>query len=158
MQKYKFYIQEVEWKADSNSYVALSGASPTDIEDKFKGLKYSKCEGLEDVGEANLYTEEYADSDRLRVYIPSDLTHKATEIKLTLFFVGDERRNAYNAFNDWIMGKTLAYWDTARNKKLIFFVKNPVKPSNDKFKGSTPYIEVTYTLSNVYGKAESLIK
>lgn len=148
-------MQEVTWEASSQDYVEVNGTLK-ELEADFQGLKYLKCEGLEDIGEANVYTEEFADSDRLRVYIPETVTHKATEVKLTLVFVGNERRSTFNSFNEYIEKGFHSYWDTARNKKLIFFVKNPVKPSDDIYKGGTPYIQVTYTLSNVYGKTTTV--
>lgn len=158
MQKYKFYMQEVAWDEVQGEYSAVEGSSTIDLEEyeEFKGLKYIKCEGLENVGEANVYTEEFADSDRLRVYVPENVTHKATEVKLTLIFIGEKRRASFKAFNSYIERGFHAYWDTARNKKLIFFVKNAVKPSEDIYKGGKPYIEVTYTLSNVYGKTTNV--
>lgn len=127
-----------------------------DLEADFSGLKYLKCEGLEDVGEARIYTENYADSDRTRVYIPDELTNEPTTVKLTLIFVGDNRRNAFNTFNEYIRNGIHAYWDTARNKELIFYIKDGIKPSDDIYKGSTPYMQCTYTLTNVYGKTTNV--
>lgn len=157
-------MQEVAWynggyqdkEVNDDGTLSKTFFEIKDLEKDFEGLKYIKCEGLEEVGEANVYTEEFADSDRLRVYVPENVTHKATEVKLTLLFVGENRRSIFNTFNSYIEKGFHAYWDSARNKKLIFFVKSPVKPSDDIYKGSTPYIQVTYTLSNVYGKTEAM--
>lgn len=152
-QTYKFYMQEVT--LNNGEYEEIDDTKK-DLEVNFSGLKYVKCEGLEDVGEARVYTESYADSDRTRVYIPTELTNEPTTVKLTLLFVGDSRRSSFNSFNEYIRNGFHAYWDTARNKKVIFYVKDPIKPSDDIYKGSTPYIQCTYTLTNVYGKSTNV--
>lgn len=163
MQSYKFYMQEVAWynggyqdkEVNDDGTLSETVFEIKDLEEDFEGLKYIKCEGLEDVGEANVYTEVFADSDRLRVYVPENVTHKATEVKLTLIFVGENRRSTFNNFNEYIQQGFHAYWDSARKKRFVFFVKDAIKPSEDKFIGSTPYIEATYTLSNIKGKTET---
>lgn len=146
-------MQEVTLK--NGGYVKVEGTIK-DLETDFGGLKYMKCEGLEDIGEARIYTETYADSDRARVYIPTELTNEPTTVKLTLIFVGDNRRSSFNSFNEYIRNGFHAYWDTARNKELIFYVKDQIKPSDDIYKGSTPYIQCTYTLTNVFGKTTNV--
>lgn len=50
---------------------------------------YAKFEGLLEDGEIkNIYTEDYADAPKLRLYIPpaEDLLHKSTECELTLLW------------------------------------------------------------------------
>ena len=164
-QTYNFYMSYATLKSNGEyDVIRDEDGTPSDVRDletdenfNFDDgtrLKYCKCVGLEDVGEARIYTEEYADSDRIRVLIPEKITHKPTEVKLTLVFVGDKRRLSYNNFNEWLNGRTMAYWDSARKKRLFFYVKSSTKPSEDKFLGSTPYIEATYTLSNIMGKTE----
>lgn len=152
MSDYNFYMQKVVWDESSSSYVGGENAV-YDLESDFEGLKYAKCEGLNSIGERRVYKEEYADDNRTRVYMSNTPTHKSTEIKLTLYFIGDNRQATFDLFNEYIMDGFHAYWDTARNKKVIFYVNKPVTPSQDVYKGGTHYIEVTYTLSNVYGKA-----
>ena len=152
-QTYKFYMQEVT--LENGEYVKVEDTLK-DLEADFSGLKYMKCEGLEDIGEARIYTETYADSDRARVYIPTELTNEPTTVKLTLIFVGDNRRSSFNSFNEYIRNGFHVYWDTARNKELIFYVKDQIKPSDDIYKGSTPYIQCTYTLTNVLGKTTNV--
>lgn len=152
-QTYRFYMQKVTLGA-GGEYIKTG--TKFDLEANFSGLKYVKCEGLEDIGEARIYTETYADSDRTRVYIPTELTNEPTTVKLTLIFVGDNRRSSFNSFNEYIRNGVHAYWDTARNKELIFFVKEAIKPSEDMYKGSTPYIQCTYTLTNVFGKTTNV--
>lgn len=152
-QTYNFYMQEVT--LENGEYVKVEDTLK-DLETDFGGLKYMKCEGLEDIGEARIYTETYADSDRARVYIPTELTNEPTTVRLTLIFVGDNRRSSFNSFNEYIRNGFHVYWDTARNKELIFYVKDQIKPSDDIYKGSTPYIQCTYTLTNVLGKTTNV--
>lgn len=154
-QTYNFYMQKVEWNEVSSSYTPMEGEAVKDLEKDFKGLRYVKCEGLEDTGEARIYTETYADSDRTRVFIPSPLTNEATTVKLTLMFWDTDttiRQDVFDEFNEYIRSGFLAYWDSARKRKLIFYVKSATKPSEDVYKGSVKYIQCTYTLENVYGK------
>lgn len=154
MSDYNFYMQKVVWSESDGLYIG--DGEEYDLESHFDGLKYAKCEGLNSIGEHRVYTEEYADSNRIRVFMPNTPTHKSTEIKLTLYFLGDSRQATFDSFNEYIMDGFHSYRDTARNKKVIFYVSKPVAPSDDRYIGSTPYIEVTYTLSNVYGKATNV--
>lgn len=153
MSEYKFYMQGVVWSEEHSKFLYKGAETYKDLEKDFKGLKYCKCEGLNAVGERQVYTEQYDDDNMTRVYMSKTPIYKSTDIKLTLVFVGDDRQKTFDEFNEYISEGFHAYWDTARNKRVIFYVSKPIVPSEDMFKGSTPYIEVTYTLSNVYGKA-----
>ena len=82
---YTHYIKRVD---------ITSPTQPTyDIEEHFVGLLYMRAEGMNDIGKSkNVYTETYADSDRLRVYLPNDgnYTNDATKITMHFLVVGDE--------------------------------------------------------------------
>ena len=55
-------------------------------------ILYNKMEGMDSVGESkNAYTEEYADAEQLRTYMPDVVHNKATTVKLTLDFIGENR-------------------------------------------------------------------
>ena len=149
-QKYNFYIEDVVLN-ENGEYDTVDG-STKDIESTYEGLKYLKCEGLEDIGKPKIYSEEYADSSRTRVYIPETLNNEPTQVKLTLLFVGDNRRAVLNEFNEYIRQGFHKYYDTARKRELVFYIDSEIKISDDLLKGSTPYIQCTYTLKNVYGK------
>ena len=146
---YKFYMV-----ACDNKGVPITGARTMDLERDFDGLKYSSMEGIETIGAAkNIYSESYSDSDRLRVYVPDNLTHKPTTVTLTLYFVGENRYNVYDSFNAYLKGsKYHIYYDTARKKKLVFFVKDGISVGESQWYGSTPYIQVEYKLSNIFGR------
>lgn len=145
---YKFYLVETDKYG-----VPLEGATEYSIEDHFDGLKYSKMEGIEAIGAAkNVYSESFADSDRLRVYMPKEVKHKETEITFTVYFVGENRHKTYNAFNDYIRQGFHRWRDDARNKWFAFYVKSEMKPSEMVWHGSVPYLEVSYKLSNIFGR------
>ena len=149
--EYKFYMQATDSKG-----VALEGAPIKDLEVDFEGLRYLKATGLNDIGEARVYTETFADSDRTRVYIPSEVTHKQTSVTLSLVFVGKKRHETYDAFLAYITDGFHAFWDTARNKRLVFYVESNISPSEDLWSGSNPYLKLDLTLKNVYGKTENI--
>ena len=75
---YKFYIQTINKDGS-----IPTGSVTKDLERDFAGLRYKECKGLNTIGKPRVYTEKYADSDRLRTYIPTEVTHDATVIKLT---------------------------------------------------------------------------
>jgi hypothetical protein len=148
MSEYKFYMQECDKEGN-----ILVGTSPKDLEVDFAGLRYKECKGLNTIGAANVYTESYADSNRLRVHVPSNLTNKATTVTLSLYFIGEDRYKVYDAFNEYLRNSPYhIYYDTARKKRFAFFVKEEISPSVSQWYGSTPYIEVSYKLSNIFGR------
>lgn len=139
-QKYKFYMSK-----DGENYVSL--------EDKYAGLLYAKCVGLEDVGKPkNKYSESYADAAELRVYDPAVVLHDETDITFTFLFVGDNRRSVYNDFCSYVESGKIYYYDTARYKKAYLTLFDAVKPSHDEFKGGTPYIQADFKFKNLWGK------
>ena len=155
MNDIKFYMQKC-----SKDGTLISGTKK-DLEVDFEGLRYMEAKGISKIGKAkNVYTEQYADSDTLRTWHPSEIgeetTHEATTIQLKLLFYGDNRRNVYESFNDYIMDGYHTYWDTLRNKKFVFMVIEPSEPSDDILKGGVPYIICTWTLQNLKGKTENV--
>ena len=122
--EYKFYIQRVEFDANSGSYIPIDSTT-IDLENHYAGLKYSKLTGTNDKGKTkNIYTEKYADGDRLRVYIPELAQYEATTMTLTLYFFGEDRQQVFNEFANEIKTGIHRYWDTARHQYFDFFVEN----------------------------------
>lgn len=155
--KYKFYM--IACDKDGN----VTQSTEKDLETDFNGLVYSKCEGLDTIGAAkNIYEEKYADSDKIRVYMPVitdesgntifDIKNEPTIIKLTLFFVGTNRITNRDTFNEYIRNGFHKYWDTARKKMFQFYVTKELPVGEEKWYGSTPYLKCEYTLNNIHGK------
>lgn len=139
----------------------------TNIEEEFAGLRYLKAEGLLDKGKAkNIYTESYAESDRLRVYLPThlsnnvrvhsltDIANEPTTITMTFVVIGDKdtRQAAIDAFEDYVRKGVHSYYDDARNKEFDFIVTGEIKVSDEKWHGSQPYVEVQIPMQNLNGK------
>lgn len=144
---YKFYMQECDKKGN-----LLANTTAKNLESDFEGLRYSKMEGIEATGEPkNIYTEEFTDSQRLRVFVPETICNKNTSITFTCYIFGENRHSVYDAFNAYIQSGFHRYWDTARNKYFVFFVNAAIKPEEDEWNG-IGYLEVVYTLTNIYGK------
>lgn len=138
-----------------------------DVEERFPGVLYSKAEGINDIGKAkNIYVEEYADSDRKRVYLPGALqdgkmVHKlglianeGTTVTMTFLIVGDSdaRQKTMHDFFDEVRTGIHRYWDTARNREFDFIVTDEIKVSDEKWHGSQPYVEVQIPMQNLNGK------
>lgn len=145
--KYKFYMQECDSKG-----VLLAGSTKKDLEVDFSGLKYSSMSGIETIGKAkNIATETFADSNRVKVYVPENITNEATKITFKCYFIGDNCMQVFDAFNEYIRKGFHRYWDTARNKWFAFYCDDEIKASTHNWKGED-YIEVSYSLSNIFGR------
>lgn len=150
---YEFFMQECDKEGE-----VLSGSSPLNIEVDIKledgtCIRYSKIDGIEAIGAPkNIYSESFADADRLRVYIPSVVKHKETVVTLTLYFIGESRQEVLNDFNRYITNGFHRYWDTARNKWFAFYIKDELKPAESMWYGSTPYLRMDYKLVNIFGR------
>lgn len=142
----KFYMQSVNNKGEATSDTIK------DIEADFDGLIYMSVDGLEQFGSLKSYTETYADSDRVRVYLPKSGERSSFDVTLKLLFVGDNRWSSYYSFIDYITDGFHAFWDTVRKRKLIFYVDKSIEPSEISNKGSVKYIEVKIPLTSVFGR------
>ena len=139
--------------ADGTVADASHPADFKNLEYDFNGLKYMSMKGLDAIGNPKIYVEEYADSDTLRTYIPKDVKNSPIECELTLAFVGKDRYKVYHAFNEYVRQGYHRYFDNKRLKALIFFVSESIEPSEEIWKGSVPYIQVTYKLRSIKGHA-----
>lgn len=160
--KYQFYMQACD--INGNKKIAPENypeedrkliEEAIDLEDYFKGLLYIKCVGLNSIGKVkNIYTETYSDADRLRVFMPKEVKNEETVVTLTLVFEGKERNKVRDSFNNYIRQGFHKYWDTARYKEFVFFVKDELPIGEEMWHGSTPYLRCDYKLQNVKGKTE----
>lgn len=146
--QYTHYMQRVD-QADNLGEI--------DIEEQFSGLLYMSAEGMNDIGKPkNIYTESYAESDALSVYLPQDsgYANEATKITMHFLVVGDAstRQTTIKNFFDYIRVGVHKYWDNARNLNLYFIVTDELKVSDERWHGSTPYVELVVTLQNINGR------
>lgn len=153
MNEVKFYIQK------SDKHGNLIEGTLKDLESDFIGLRYMEAKGIDKIGKVkNAYTEQYADSNTLRTWHPcendEETTHEATTIELKLLFYGDDRRSVYDEFNNYILDGYHVFWDSLRGKKFTFLVLEAIEPSEDNFKGGTPYIMCSWRLQNLKGKTD----
>ena len=159
--KYKFYIQKYGrkyWDKNKSQYVEEAKGELIDIEAQFK-CKYVKFEGLSETGKVkNIYTETYAETEELRMYIPDEVLYENTDMSLTLLFspysendsdVQDNER----AFFEYVSGHKIEYHDTFRNIYVSLLLLNKPEVVGEVLYGGSRYREVKYTFKNIYGRS-----
>lgn len=150
MSKYNFFMRRFGTSDDDNQPII-------NLEEDFPGLRYKEAKGLMTKGKPkNIYFEEYADSNKIRAYIPDVICRESTEITMTFLFVGENRRKAYDDFYNYVSQGAVWYWDDARNKKVALILNAAVEPSDDIMKGSDLYIEADFVFKNIYGRTFNL--
>lgn len=142
-----FYMEEVDSKG-----IVVEGSSRKDLEKDFDGMLYMKLDGLESQGKLRCHTETYADSDRMRVYIPDVQTYDPTELTFKFLFTGDRRRETYDAFVSYVTKGIHSFWDTVRKKKVIFYTPNEITPNEVGNKGGNQFIELSFKATNIFGR------
>lgn len=147
MEEYKYYIQrEVEGNLPEE---AIS------IEDYFTGCKYLSFDGLSNRGAPkNIVIETYADADEPRVYIPEKIRYDTYDATLQLYFTGENRRDVYDQFIDYVIGRKITYWDTCRNRKLKLIYNSSTTTKEDVLKGGLHYIIAEFKFTNLTGTNE----
>lgn len=149
MDNYKYYISR---------YVNDSWEQETSLEDNFSGMKYVSCSGLSVKGKIkNIYTESYPESDSLRVYIPETIARENTDIELKFAFSGENRRDIYDQFCDFITGYKIRYWDTCRNRVLEMILIESIEPDEDFLYGSSPFVTAKFKFKNLKGQTEKKV-
>lgn len=144
-------IKHYMWKDGEDDYSPLGSS---DLESRFPGLKYSKCDGLNSKGKRkNVYIEEYSDSKMLRVWQdPEEVTREATDITFTLFFTGTDRQDKYDDFVEYVSNGKIHYWDSKRKKEAFMVLVDAIDPKEDTYKGSVPYLLAEFKLQNLWGE------
>ena len=158
---YNFYIQKYGrkyWDKNKSQYVEEAKGELIDIEAQFK-CKYVKFEGLSETGKVkNIYTETYAETEELRMYIPDEVLYENTDMSLTLLFspysendsdVQDNER----AFFEYVSGHKIEYHDTFRNRYVSLLLLNKPEVVGEVLYGGSRYREVKYTFKNIYGRS-----
>lgn len=145
--EYIHYMQRID----------TTGNSQVDIEARWPGLLYKEAVGLLNIGSAkNVYIEEYADSDRQRVFIPKDdhYANNKTDVTFKFVVVGDveNRLNIIENFTEYLRIGIHRYWDTARMREFDFVITDEIKVSEERWHGSQPYVELEIKVHNLNGK------
>ena len=128
------------------------------IEDYFQGMKFVSCTGLIDKGKIkNIYTENYAETSELRVFIPATITRENTEIEFSFGFQGENRRDVFDSFVEWVSGHKIRYWDTCRNREVDMVLINEISVDEDILLGTSPYIIVPFVFKNINGDTKKKV-
>lgn len=124
---------------------------PVPLEETYN-CKYKQFKDFFFDGEVkNIYTEDYAEQNGVRIYIPEEPTHSSYECKLELLFskatVQEDTRRFYND----IKGRKIEWHDTFRNRYVtLVSIKQP-QIQQEILYGKTPYMLVTFTFNNIHG-------
>lgn len=146
MADYKFYMSR---------WIDNAWETQVSLEDYFSGMKYISCEGLSTKGKIkNIYTENFAEVEDLRVYIPETVVRENTDIEFVFGFEKENRRDTFDSFVDWVSGYKIKYWDTARNRELEMVLIDKVEVDEDILIGSSPFITVNFKFKNLKGSTK----
>ena len=144
--KYKFYMSR---------WIDNAWEEQVSLEDYFSGMKYVSCEGLSTKGKIkNIYTENYAEVEDLRVYMPETVVRENTDIEFVFGFEKENRRDTFDSFVDWVSGYKIKYWDTARNRELEMVLIDKIEVDEDILLGSSPFITVNFKFKNLKGSTK----
>lgn len=155
--RYEFFMQEVDSKGN---FIGVAKNLETDFSVKVEntgeelgGIIYISIVGIDNLGSVkNIYTETYADANRVRVSMPEKVQRESTQITLVLYFVGEKRAEVFKSFCDYICNGRHRYWDTARSKYFDFYISEELTPSDELWYGSTPYFKVEVKMNNIFGQ------
>ena len=146
MADYKFYMSR---------WIDNDWETQVSLEDYFSGMKYISCEGLSTKGKIkNIYTENFAEVEDLRVYMPETVVRENTDIEFVFGFEKENRRDTFDSFVDWVSGYKIKYWDTARNRELEMVLIDKVEVDEDILIGSSPFITVNFKFKNLKGSTK----
>ena len=146
MADYKFYMSR---------WIDNAWETQVSLEDYFSGMKYISCEGLSTKGKIkNIYTENFAEVEDLRVYMPETVVRENTDIEFVFGFEKENRRDTFDSFVDWVSGYKIKYWDTARNRELEMVLIDKVDVDEDILIGSSPFITVNFKFKNLKGSTK----
>ena len=146
MADYKFYMSR---------WIDNAWEEQVSLEDYFSGMKYISCEGLSTKGKIkNIYTENFAEVEDLRVYMPETVVRENTDIEFVFGFEKENRRDTFDSFVDWVSGYKIKYWDTARNRELEMVLIDKIEVDEDILLGSSPFMTVNFKFKNLKGSTK----
>lgn len=105
----------------------------------------------------NVVTESYADSAGLRSYMPDAVLNGDTEVTLRVLLCSEGTGDMYSkhdALTAAFSGRRVWYWDTVRLRKVLLVLDSETL-TEESYKGSVPYLSVTYRFRNVNGFSET---
>lgn len=127
------------------------------LEEDFIGLKYKEFKGLEKYGKNKaVYTETFAETDEVQVYMSPTPIRENIELTLTLLFTGSSRRATYHLFVDYISQGKIKYWDNVRNREVVFVLIESIEPEIDTVKGGDDYLIASFNLTCLNGQAKTV--
>lgn len=128
-----------------------------DLEEDFPGLKYKEFKGLEKYGKnKGVYTETFAETDEVQVFMTPTPIRENIELILTLLFIGSNRRATYHLFVDYISQGKIKYWDNVRNREVVFALVEAVEPDEDILIGGSAYIQTSFRLTCLNGQPQNV--
>lgn len=137
---YKFFIQK---------YPLPGSAFPKlDVESHF-GCKYISLTNSQNSEVKNIYTEDYAESSKLRTFtpVPDDRAYKSQECVLSLLFHSADCLSKAEALFDYIGGQKIEFSDSFRNRFIQLIPTKYSVKEEILYRGADSYqvVEVTCT-------------
>lgn len=127
-----------------------------DVEDMFK-CRFMKMSGATVPAVKNVYSEDYAEQDGLRMWVPdpADITYKDSEITITLRWRSDECGDVEEAsdnFFNYVTGQKLEWYDTFRNKYWQLILTDTPSVQFEDLHSPLQYKVVDYKFTNYGGR------
>lgn len=145
---YRFYIQK--YPQGSVSFQRI------DVEEKFQ-CRFMKMDGVVESAVKNVYTEDYAEIDGVRVHapLPNKLRYSSSDIILKLRWRSDECADvlaAADEFFKYVTGQKLEWYDTFRGRYLELILTDSPTVEYQKLNSPVKYLVMSYKFKNFAGK------
>lgn len=161
----KFHLTRYTRDEATGAYVQ-DGDSKS-LEDDFGFCRYKSMTGMNSIGKQNgVYTESYAESGSLRVYVAPKPSQEAITSTLTVYSFGSDpglpsqlsvpelakaAEDGWHSLVEFLRGCLIVWQDDYRHRKALFLLQEEITPTTDNING-TPYLECQVTLQNVFGE------
>lgn len=146
--KYKYYMRKYGTADDASVPII-------DLESYFEGMVIRNVSGLSSRGAPkNVYKETYAETSEVRVYMPETVAKEATDVVINASFVGNERRDVYDDFCNYVSQGKIKYWDTVRNRLVHIILNAVIELDDDSLIGNEPFMTAEFKFMNIFGTSE----
>lgn len=156
-EEFKIYTKQITQSLDGSEWTEKE---EIDLLETFKGAQYKSISGLLNYGKPKVYTESFAETSEMSVYLTDKRSE--TEITLTLYFFppsGTTDREAgyaeadavYHNVVKYFTRAKIAYRDTFRKQKVLMYLSDAVTVNTDRLYGQV-YKEVQFKFKNIYGR------